>query len=224
MRNKFLYSKNFYEKLLWPQGSLVCGVDEVGRGCLAGPVVVAAVILFAGCKHRLLKDSKILKKEEREEAFSWIIKNSWYSWVAVDHETIDRVNIWNATLQGMRQSVLNVIFKSGYTPKIVLVDAMPLNLSGSFYQDIEVQHFIEGESHSVSIAAASIVAKVIRDDLMDKVDKIFPGYSFNSHKGYSTKLHKDALIDSGHTIIHRMSYLKNFKEEESDERQESIFG
>lgn len=209
---------------------LVCGIDEVGRGCLAGPVVAAAVILFPNSKHRLLKDSKALTKDELLKAYSWIIKNSWYSVSCVSHSDIDSFNIWQSTLMAMRQASLNLFYcgglgSGGLRPKIILVDAMPLTLKNSIYSDIEVQCFIEGESHSTSIAAASIVAKVRRDALMGLYDDVLPGYNFSSHKGYSTKSHKECIMLGGHSIIHRLTYLKNIEKDKvlTDEKQESIF-
>lgn len=225
MRKKFLFSKNFYEKQEWERGSLVCGIDEVGRGCLAGPVVAAAVILFSNSNNRFLKDSKELDKKELKQAYDWIVKHSWYSVCPMSHQDIDQFNIWQTTLMAMRQAALNLFYASGVEPSIILVDAMPLSLHNSCYEHIEVQHFIEGERYSKSIAAASIVAKVTRDALMEAYDPLFPAYNFSQHKGYATKVHRNAVQLDGRSLIHRLSYLKNFNHSVVDdhEEQKSIF-
>lgn len=225
MRKRFLFSKNFYEKQEWERGSLVCGIDEVGRGCLAGPVVAAAVILFSNSNNRLLKDSKELDKKELQKAYNWIIKNSWYSFCPISHVDIDQFNIWQATLMAMRQAALNVFYGSDKQPSIILVDAMPLSLKGTQYEGIEIQHFIEGERHSASIAAASIIAKVVRDAMMEVYDPLFPAYNLSKHKGYATKAHRESLQQDGHSIIHRLTYLKNFEKSEMEaiEEQTSLF-
>jgi len=187
---------------------LVCGIDEVGRGCLAGPVITAAVALFPKKHHKLLKDSKILTPKERQQAYSWIVKNSWYSFGAVDNRTIDKRNIWHATLLAMRKSLLNLLAICPRKISTVLIDAMPVSLEDSIHQGLDIFHFPFGESKSTSIAAASIIAKVKRDEMMARFDKIFPGYKLAKHKGYATKSHKQAITQQSHTIIHRLNFLK----------------
>jgi ribonuclease HII len=197
---------SIFERTAWAENSLICGIDEVGRGCLAGPVVVAAVILRKNALHSLLRDSKILTKKEREEAFKWIVQNSWFSYSSCDHEIISRINIYRATQLAMVR-VCNQLFAAcNKTVSHILIDAMPLSLS-SFYGNIKISHFPQGESRSISIAAASIVAKVIRDKLMEKVDLIIPGYSLAKHKGYATPEHKQSIVEKGHSIIHRETFL-----------------
>lgn len=222
-RKRHFFSKDFYENHVWQKQSLVCGVDEVGRGCLAGPVVVSACILYPNSKHNLLKDSKLLNEQEREQAYAWIVENSWFTVCSVNHSDIDRLNIWNSTLKAMRQACLNLFLGVNQVPEIILVDAMPLSLKGTAYENIEIQHFIEGESHSSSIAAASILAKVTRDRLMNTYSKVFPAYKLDQHKGYATKAHYEGLSSMGYSIIHRLSFLNNFKEVLPDEEQRSIF-
>lgn len=223
MRKKFFFTKNFYEKRAWERDALVCGIDEVGRGCLAGPVVAAAVILFPHSKYSLLKDSKELSPQELEKAYAWIIKHSWYSVCSVDHAAIDSFNIWQTTLMAMRQASLNLFYGSGQIPEVILVDAMPLSLKNTVYEALEVQHFIEGERHSSSIAAASIVAKVTRDRMMASFDQVIPAYSFGQHKGYATKKHQASLREQGRSIIHRLTYLKKFQESDEEYEQPSLF-
>lgn len=203
-------TKDFFELLNWQNGDLVCGIDEVGRGCLAGPLVVAAVILFADNRLKSLKDSKILTKDKLLKISPRIIKNSWHSFAIVNNTDIDQLNIYNATLIAMRQAILNLFATCPKLPKTILVDALPLNLKNTAYEGIEIHNFTKGESLSRSIAAASIIAKVKRDSLMTLYDNVLPGYNFAQHKGYGTKTHQNALFSNGDSILHRQSFLKKF--------------
>lgn len=203
-------TKDFFEHREWQNGDLVCGIDEVGRGCLAGPLVVAAVILFADNRLKSLKDSKILTKEELQKVSPRIIKNSWHSFAIVSNNDIDQFNIYNATLIAMRQAILNLFATCPQLPKTILVDALPLTLKNTAYEGIEIHNFNKGESLSRSIAAASIIAKVKRDNIMAQYDAILPGYNFGQHKGYGTKIHQEALSLYGDSILHRQSFLKKF--------------
>lgn len=203
------FKKDSFETLFWQQNQLVCGIDEVGRGCLAGPVVVAAVILPPNTSYRYLYDSKQMSKEERLRSYQWIKKKCIYSWTAVNHRTIDAVNIYHATLIAMRRTVLQLFLHCGKKPGIILVDAMPLKLDNTNYDEIEVAHFTYGESKSRSIAAASILAKVERDTLMQHYDRLFPGYGLAEHKGYATQRHQTAIYERGISVIHRKSFLTN---------------
>lgn len=206
------FKKNYFENEAWTQGNVICGLDEVGRGCLAGPVVTAAVILPPGKTSRLLKDSKLMTPEERLLAFAWIQKHCMYSLGIVHHRMIDERNIWQATLVAMKKSLVNLLAKAPKLPTAIVVDAMPLNLADTHYHTIPVHNFPFGESKSSSIAAASIVAKVKRDEMMRRLEVIFPGYFLGQHKGYSTQLHKDTLkTRDQRLIIHRTSFLKNLE-------------
>lgn len=222
-RKKHFFSKDFYENRVWQNQLVACGIDEVGRGCLAGPVVVSACILYPNSKHKLLKDSKLLSKQQREQVYEWIVKNSWFSICSISHSDIDRLNIWNSTLKAMRQVCLNLFSGVSQLPEIILVDAMPLSLKDTIYENIEIQYFTEGEKYSSSIAAASILAKVTRDKLMNTYGKIFPAYKLDQHKGYATKIHCDALSKVGYSVIHRLSFLNKFKEILPNEEQRTIF-
>jgi len=204
-----VFRKNFYEKTAWTNNSVVCGIDEVGRGCLAGPLVTAAVILPPNKHHHLLKDSKALNQKELLQAYRWIIQTCKCSIGIASNREIDKFNIWQSTLIAMKRALLNLLAHSDTTPSAILVDAMPLQLSQTAYTAIPVHSFEKGESKSTSIAAASIVAKVSRDRMMSKLDSVFPGYQFRHHKGYGTKKHKDAITNNKHTIIHRISFLNN---------------
>ena len=197
-------AKDFYEHEKWALNQLVIGVDEVGRGCLCGPLVTAAVILHPGKTSTKIKDSKLLDKQELIDGYNWIIKNSWHATSIITHRTIDEINIYQATLSSMKRSVMQL---NSIAPKadLILVDAMPLKV-----ENFEVIHFPFGEKYSSSIAAASIVAKVTRDKIMERLDNIIPGYYMGQHKGYSTKLHGQTLELLGESIIHRKSFLKKF--------------
>lgn len=202
--------KDELEKKAWLHEQYVCGIDEVGRGCLAGPVITAAVILPLNKTSRLLKDSKILTHEQRVTSAQWIYKNCFYAFGVVDHRTIDLHNIWNATLIAMKKALINLMVHAP-RPSAILVDAMPLKLDDTSLKDIPVHHFPKGETKSSSIAAASIIAKIKRDALMDTFNTLFSGFSFDEHKGYSTPKHKAVLKEQHPLIIHRESFLRNIE-------------
>src|SRR5438445_6243524 len=199
--------KNSFEMAAWQQERVVIGIDEVGRGCLAGPVVAAAVILPINKVSRMLKDSKLMTAQERQAAFIWIKKHCFYGVGIAHHRLIDRHNIRQATFIAMKRALLNVLEVSQLSPSAVLVDAMPLNLSDTAFFDIPVHHFNYGETKSSSIAAASIVAKVTRDAMMELFDAALPGYVWAENKGYGTAAHKVALQKYHYSIIHRVSFL-----------------
>ena len=222
-RSLLKFNKNHFEKEAWDRSNRVVGIDEVGRGCLAGPLVTAAVILPIGNVSRLLKDSKLMEPEERNRAYAWITKHCHYQVGIVHNRIIDQVNIWQATMIAMKKAVVNLLAQPGARPSAILVDAMPLRLEDAGITDIPVYYFIEGEKKSSSIAAASIVAKVTRDALMQHYDALIPGYSLGQHKGYATQCHKDAILAQKHSIIHRMSFLGALKttmdQDEANEQQ-----
>lgn len=227
-RTKKKYNKNHFEHIAWEQEEYVCGIDEVGRGALAGPVVVSAVILPLKTSYRMLKDSKILTKEQREKACKWITKKCIYSTAIASHNTIDKINIYQATVQMTKKALIQVLSKSQIPiekMKFILTDNVPLTLTTSYIPDhIEFHHFPLGEQISTSIAAASIVAKVTRDKLMDYAQPLFPSFQFNKHKGYGTKDHQNSLKDHGPTILHRTSFLSNIQSgTDNYEEQSSLF-
>ncbi|KKP35898.1 MAG: ribonuclease HII (RNase HII) [candidate division TM6 bacterium GW2011_GWF2_32_72] len=218
---KYKFIKNHFEKESWAENCLVCGVDEVGRGCLAGPLVTAAVVLNKGKTSSLLQDSKILDENELQKAFAWICKNGIFSYSVVSHRVVDQQNIYQATLISMAKSVNQLMMSAKPHLKYVLVDSMPLEIFG-----VEVRSFDKGESKSSSIAAASIVAKVQRDRIMQRFGKIFPAYKLESNKGYGTKAHWNALVLNNKSIIHRLSFLGNLetKDESAEyEKQGMLF-
>lgn len=207
IRQKPNFKKDLYEIQAWQENALIAGIDEVGRGCLAGPVVAAAIILHYNKKSRLLKDSKLLTQEELLKSYQWIIKNSWHAVAVTHNRTIDEVNIYRATLMTMRRAAMQLFAITPQMPKTIVVDAMPLiipNFPGDIF------HFIYGESKSSSIAAASIVAKVTRDGIMKNLEGSIPGYNIASHKGYSTPDHKKRLHSLDRSILHRISFIDHF--------------
>ena len=181
--------------------SLICGVDEAGRGPLAGPVAAGAVILPKDCMILYLNDSKKLSEKRREELF-WEIREKAvsYSVGIVGPERIDEINILQATYEAMREAVGNLSVR----PQILLNDAV--TIPGIIIPQVPI---IKGDAKSLSIAAASIVAKVTRDRLMREYDKIMPQYGFASHKGYGSKEHIEALRKYGPSPIHRKTFIKN---------------
>ncbi len=176
----------------------IAGVDEAGRGPLAGPVCVAAVILPADCYLAGIDDSKKLTDKKKDRLYDEIIANALaYSVVFVDSDEIDRVNILNATFKGMRNAVKALSF----TPDYVLID-------GNQIKDMDIPHacVVKGDSKSISIAAASVLAKVSRDRYMQTLDEQYPQYGFAKHKGYGTKAHYEALKAFGASLVHRKSF------------------
>lgn len=195
-----------YERKLKNKGfDLIIGVDEAGRGPLAGPVVAAAVLLKDFNFNNRIDDSKKLSSLKRKNAFFEIKKKSLYAITAVGSREIDRINILQATILAMRKSISKLIKQLRLVELkrvFVLIDGnLRLKL------DLPYQSIVRGDGKSLSIAAASILAKVHRDAIMDKYDKIYPQYGFIKHKGYPTKLHRSILKVIGPTAIHRKSFF-----------------
>ncbi|MBE6032689.1 MAG: ribonuclease HII [Clostridiales bacterium] len=191
-----------YERELYSRGiKAVAGIDEVGRGPLAGPVVAAAVILPEDFHILGVDDSKKLSEKKREELFTQITETALaWSVGIVEPEVIDEINILEATKKAMKEAVAGLEIQ----PEYLLLDAVELK-----DLDIPQTPLIKGDSLSRSIAAASIVAKVIRDRMMVDYDAQYPGYAFASNKGYGTAAHYEGLKAQGMTPIHRRSFLKN---------------
>lgn len=182
--------------------SLICGIDEAGRGPLAGPVVAGAVILPKDCEILYLNDSKKLSPAKREALYEEIMEKAEAVGVGMASPArIDEINILQATYEAMREAVDNL----GVTPELLLNDAVTI-------PDVSIPQvpIIKGDAKSVSIAAASIIAKVTRDRLMVQYDEILPGYGFARHKGYGSKDHIEAIRRLGSTPIHRRTFIKNF--------------
>ena len=187
-----------YEKELYTQGiQLIAGVDEVGRGPLAGPVVAAAVILPENCKIPGLNDSKKIPKSKHKEIYEAVLQNAIAIGIGIkDNQVIDQVNIYEAT----KLAMMEAIGQLEPQPQHLLIDAMKLDLP------IPQTSIIKGDANSLSIAAASIVAKVTRDQMMEEFDKEYPGYDFAQNAGYGTAKHLAGLDKLGVTPIHRRSF------------------
>ena len=191
------------ENSLYAEGyKMICGVDEAGRGPLAGPVCAAAVILPKGLELPGLNDSKKLTDKKRRELFPIIKEQAVaYGIGLASHEEIDEINILQATYLAMERAIAQLEGKADFA----LIDG---NRAKDF--GLPVRTVVKGDSLSASIAAASILAKVTRDDIMLEMAETYPEYGFEVHKGYGTKAHYEALRSHGHSPIHRMSFLKEF--------------
>ena len=187
-----------YEKECYARGmELIAGVDEVGRGPLAGPVVAAAVILPKACKIPGLNDSKKIPKSKHKEIYEAVLQNAIAIGIGVkDNHVIDQVNIYEATKLAMMEAICQL----DPQPQHLLIDAMKLDLP------ISQTSIIKGDANSLSIAAASIVAKVTRDQMMEEFDRAYPGYDFAQNAGYGTANHLAGLHKLGVTPIHRRSF------------------
>lgn len=187
---------NDYEHQYWPQGKLVLGIDEAGRGPLAGPLSVAGVIFPVGYENPDIYDSKALSEKKRDSLYEQIMEDAlWFQIVEVSEKEIDRYNIYRADQMAMAEI-------AGYSvADIILTDAMPLP-----YEQRPVIDLVKGDQKSISIAAASILAKVTRDRIMYAYDKKYPVYGFAKNKGYPTRQHLDAIEKYGITEIHRRSF------------------
>ena len=181
----------------------ICGIDEAGRGPLAGPVVVAAVVLPQDSFIEGVNDSKKISEKKREKVFEEIINSAIsYSVGIIDEKTIDDINILNATKLGLNTAIKGLSVK----PDLILVDALTnIDTCGIPYKSV-----IKGDAKEYSIAAASIIAKVTRDRIMSQWDEIYPEYGFSKHKGYGTASHISVIKEKGPCKIHRRSFIKNF--------------
>lgn len=179
----------------------ICGIDEVGRGPLAGPVVAGAVILPRDCRILYINDSKQLTEKKREELYDIIMEKAVSCGLGyASPERIDEINILQATYEAMREAIGKLVPR----PNILLNDAVTIP-----EVDIRQVPIIKGDAKSITIGAASIIAKVTRDRLMVEYDKVFPQYGFASNKGYGSEAHIEALKKYGPTPIHRRSFIKN---------------
>jgi ribonuclease HII len=187
-----------YEERAWENGyRYVAGIDEAGRGPLAGPVVAASVILPTNLCILGLNDSKKLTKKKREDLYGWILGYAVVGVKIVDHETVDEINILNATKKAMVGAVEDMTAQPDY----LLIDG-PITL----LTKIDQKYIIQGDEKSMSIAAASIIAKVTRDYIMEDLHNIFPIYGWDKNKGYGTKMHREAIKLYGPSMFHRRSF------------------
>ena len=198
-----------YERGCWEAGyELVAGIDEVGRGPLAGPVVAAAVILPKECKIEGVNDSKKLSAKKREELYDIILEKALsYGIGIVSNERIDEINILQATYEAMRDALSQLSPKADY----ILADAVTIPMVSTPQRGI-----IKGDAKSMSIGAASIVAKVYRDRLMEAFDEVYPGYGCGANKGYGSAEHIEGIKKLGITPIHRKTFVKNFLPQDGD--------
>ena len=193
-----------YENDLRNKGyKYICGIDEAGRGPLAGPVVVASVIMPENSMIEGVNDSKKVSEKKREKLYDLILEEAIsYGVGIIGQDEIDEINILNATKKGLTTSLKELTAK----PDLIIVDALThINTLGIPYESI-----IKGDAKCYSISAASIIAKVTRDRIMREWDKIYPQYGFAQHKGYGTSAHINALKEYGPCPLHRRSFIKNF--------------
>ena len=196
MEDMYIYERKYADF------QYICGIDEVGRGPLAGPVVAGAVILPKDCDILYLNDSKKLSEKMREELYDEIMEKAVATGIGiVGPNVIDEINILQATYEAMRIAISNL----QVSPTLLLNDAVTI-------PEVSIRQvpIIKGDAKSASIAAASIIAKVTRDRLMVQYDEVLPGYDFASNKGYGSATHIQAIRDMGATPIHRQSFIKNF--------------
>lgn len=221
----------YFDKKATADNVLICGIDEVGRGCLAGPVVVAAAMLkpsvLIETPMPFITDSKKMSSAQRQIAYTWLLENSWYALASVSHRAIDEENIYQATLLAMQRAVAQLMASTAQRPAAIFVDAMPsLCLPDTYLSKAETPEniarlnpddpftnpwgkiisFCHGEEQCLAIAAASVIAKVTRDKTMEQLESVFPGYGLAAHKGYATPIHKNALQAKGLSLIHRASF------------------
>ncbi len=197
-----------YEENLYNEGlKYICGIDEAGRGPLAGPVVVGAVVMPRDSKLEFMNDSKKVTQKRRELLYDEIKDTALaYGIGIVPQDVIDDINILNATKKGLHEALGQVIEMLKAKPDIVIVDALrEIDTFGITYESI-----IKGDATCYSISAASILAKVTRDRIMEEWDKIYPEYGFSAHKGYGTAKHIEAIKKYGPCPLHRKSFIKHF--------------
>ncbi len=197
-----------YERMYQSYG-ILCGIDEVGRGPLAGPVVASAVILSEDTEILYLNDSKKLTQRRRELLYDEIMEKALAVGVGViSHQRIDEINILQATYEAMQEAVA----KLAIVPDVLLNDAVTIPKLTQKQVPI-----VKGDAKSISIAAASIIAKVTRDRMMEAYDSKYPSYHFASNKGYGSKVHIEAIKELGPCEIHRRTFLRNILEEKTDD-------
>ena len=198
MQPSFLIENNF-------DTNLICGIDEAGRGPLAGPVVASCVLMNKNFIFQEINDSKKISKRNRLKIYEFLMNNCQYGIGVVDEKTIDKINILQATKLAMLRAFENFLLKYNLPIEIIIVDgnAMPFNLCHNLTKILPI---IKGDQKSLTIAAASIIAKEYRDKIMQDYHQIYPSYGFDKHSGYGTKFHLEAIQKYGICDIHRHSF------------------
>ncbi len=200
--------KTFDNKFLSKKIRFIAGVDEAGRGPLAGPVVAAAVIFDKKTFHKEINDSKKISEKKREELYGWILENCLSFGIGIiGHEEIDEINILQASLKAMKYAATQLF----PVPNLILIDG-----NKSFVADIKTKTVVKGDSKSFSIAAASIIAKVTRDRIMKEAHEKFPEYLWDRNKGYPTLAHREAVKKFGASPFHRKTFLSRILVEEQE--------
>lgn len=200
--------KTFDNKFLSAKVKFIAGCDEAGRGPLAGPVVAAAVIFDKNTFHKEINDSKKIPEKKRDELYNWILENCLsYGIGIIGHEEIDEINILQASLKAMKMAAAQL----SPIPDLILIDG-----NKSFVSGIKTKTVVKGDAKSFSIAAASIIAKVTRDEIMKAAHEKFPEYLWDQNKGYPTFAHREAVKKFGASSFHRKTFLKKLLAEEED--------
>ena len=200
--------KIFDNKFLSQEVKIIAGCDEAGRGPLAGPVVAAAVIFDKKTFHKEINDSKKIPEKKRDELYNWILENCLSFGIGIiGHEEIDEINILQASLKAMKIAAAQL----SPIPNLILIDG-----NKSFISDIKTKTVVKGDTKSFSIAAASIIAKVTRDEIMKTAHERFPEYLWNQNKGYPTLAHREAVKKFGASPFHRKTFLRKLLAEEED--------
>jgi len=196
-------TKDIYEHTVHQRNAHVMGVDEAGRGCLAGPVVAAAVVLPHEISYHEFIDSKLLSAQARAATYRWLLQHAWIGVGIVPPTCVDELNIYHASACAMHRAITHALVNAPTTTDTILIDAMPLDHHHAVSQ---MYHMFHGEHVSSSIAAASIYAKHYRDHIMQQMDRMFPIYQLGRHKGYATQQHKAHVRSWGDSLMHRTSF------------------
>jgi ribonuclease HII len=216
-------AKKTYEEAAWKNDQVLIGIDEVGRGALAGPVVIGVVRLFPNAEHPLLIDSKMLTEQQRAKMSSWIKANSFYSTIIFNERIIDKHNIYQATKRAMYRAIFQITQQLKREPEIIILDAMPL-VTPFFGVKTAILSPFRAEQESISVAAASIIAKHTRDRVLTRLGLWCKNYTFPQHKGYGTMHHRDQFETHGPTIFHRNSFSFHSKTKAVKQKTTSIEG
>lgn len=208
---KYVPEINEFELEAWSNQNFVCGIDEAGRGPLFGPMTIGCVVLPQNTDNQYLIDSKKLSESARNKAYNWILQNAFYHVVSVPAETLDKKNINHATGFAIKKLLHEFFDKYPFLDcSKILIDHVKIDFDN--FRSIPIFTAPKGETWSNSIAAASIVAKVFRDNLVDSISSCFPAFSLSQHKGYATALHTKELLTKGRSVWHRKKYCDTLEQ------------